>query len=333
MPNSPPVFASDPLETEVDDDAANIDELDENAQDELDVTQPCIKGAFWSMKFTDADMEAAFTRWYDSSIVYLQIGLTMAGSHVLIVVRSATDNRLLLLILWLTGISMSLILLLRHHKVGAFRRLAYLNAVLPYLNAPGMFSVGLMSIITLNAVFISEEHRRELVIAHLDRLQERSLALALGWGLAGMLLGTFKVGRVRGVQMFALIVLRSLQNCYVASKFSPPRGLDFLVAAMPAVLLPMLFGYFAVQPYEMIARKLWAQNEGRLREMRERLAALEGHVGVVESYRKRELATRRTIDVAQAQHERRARGATAVRRRSKPVADAGLEPVLETAER
>ena len=42
---------------------------------------------------------------------------------VLIVVRSATDNRLLLLILWLTGISMSLILLLRHHKVGAFRRL------------------------------------------------------------------------------------------------------------------------------------------------------------------------------------------------------------------
>ena len=283
-----------------------------------------------------AEMDAAFLLWFEGSIVYLQVGVTLVASHLLVALRSATDGTANLLAVWLAGMSICVGLLLRHHKRYLFRDIDHL---LPYLDASSCICVACIFMIAHGTLILSIEDRTEVVINAMQRMQRRPQLLALGWGLTGMLIGTLDLTPPRGQRLLLCIALRIAQHCYIASKTTPARGLEFLATSTLTVLGPMLFGFLAVKPYKWLARKLWAQSESRLQALRSQLEQLEGHIDVVESYRRQELTKKKQLDLIEqrVQQERERRhlankeGGTS-RRRLRPqgkAPDAALPPLSE----
>ena len=286
----------------------------------------------------EMDNEKAFSLWFESSIVYLQIGVTLVATHLLVALRSDTDDAAYLLAVWVTGVSSCVGLLLRHHKRDLFRDVDHL---LPYLDLSSCICVGCIFMSSHGALILSVEDRTEVVINAMGRMQRRPQLLALCYCLTGMLVGMLDLNPPRVQRLLLCTAMRIAHNCYVASVATPARGLEFFGHVTLTVIGPLLFGFLAVKPYTWLARKLWAQSESRLQAMRSQLEQLEGQLGVVESYRRRELTRRKQLDLIEqrVQQERERRqlanhweGEALARRRSRlqgNAPDAALPPLLE----
>ena len=276
-------------------------------------------------KFEEVEVEVAFIEWFESSLVYMQIGLLLLCVHTGIFIRYNTgDSPMILLFLWLFAVSTSALLFWRHRTRHAATPSHYSELVAKHLNAYRLLT-GTVFLMTMHTrLFVDLDEAYSLSLRRLERLTRHPQAMGVVFAMLGMVLGTIKVSTSDVCWLVASVSVRFAQFINIArggyrGPDTPPSQMSEAIwMGLVAVLCPMVFGALAVRPYEHLARNLWAQSEGKTKSLRAELEALHGHVSVVESYRRQELAERqKQSTVEQLQDSRRTmRTAAAARARA-----------------
>ena len=334
MPLDPPLHAlHGPLLTEAD--AADDDEREDADFENFDEMQPKqaqqlelhrlqeqLRSASGFTDFMDPEVEAAFMKWFEGSICYLQVGICFVATNVLVLVRSSNDSPLHLVIVYVCGMAISGGLLLRHHQ---WRVLRYFDGMRD-IQAIELIACALLLFTAYSRLVLDRTSREDLALRHVQRIQSNASLLGFVYVMVGMLLGTCRHDRWRTAALGTTMLLRLLDIFDGASTAS--KGYDYLGVVTLMVLAPLVLGFFAVQPYELIARKLWAQSESRVRALRSQLEELQGQVGTMELYRRQELVARRKIDRDRTQRQAKHNPRATIRLRN-AAANATLEPVIE----